>query len=198
MRLEPNYCIIVDDDNRSGKRLLELIGLVKPYWKIRYFQHVHDAIKEVIENKPDLVFLDIEMPLINGFDFLDETRKHSDDYCVVFVTGFEHYAIKAIRARAFDYLLKPVDLEELKKVLGRVSNYSMASDLLGIKQQIGSLISPGEIKVLELLKNGLSVKQISSKLAISELTVATHKKSIYKKLKVRSQSELIVKLQTKG
>ena len=69
------------------------------------------ALESIETIKPDLVFLDIEMPLMNGFEFLDHFKQIP--FSVIFTTGYDQYAIKAIRFSALDYLLKPVDSKEL-------------------------------------------------------------------------------------
>jgi len=69
------------------------------------------ALKSIETIKPDLVFLDIEMPLMNGFEFLDHFKQIP--FSVIFTTGYDQYAIKAIRFSALDYLLKPIDSKEL-------------------------------------------------------------------------------------
>src|SRR6185503_17309316 len=67
---------------------------------------------EAIEKfKPDLVFLDIEMPIMNGFEFLEQFKQIP--FSVIFTTSYDQYAIKAIRFSALDYLLKPIDPKEL-------------------------------------------------------------------------------------
>lgn len=73
---------------------------------------------QVIQSvQPDLVFLDIEMPHGGGFDLLEGLGEHSMQ--VIFVTAYNRYAVKAIRASAMDYLLKPVDLDELMEAVNR-------------------------------------------------------------------------------
>jgi two-component system LytT family response regulator len=73
----------------------------------------------LIENlHPDIVFLDIEMPRLGGFDMLN--RIPHKNFHLVFTTAYDHYAIKAIRYAAFDYLLKPIDIEELKAAISKI------------------------------------------------------------------------------
>lgn len=69
------------------------------------------AIESIKENAPDLLFLDIEMPGINGFQMLEQLN--SVPFAVIFTTGYDQYAIKAIRCSALDFLLKPIDADEL-------------------------------------------------------------------------------------
>jgi two-component system LytT family response regulator len=78
-----------------------------------------DAIEKINLLQPDVLFLDIEMPGINGFGFLQKLDHKNVE--VVFVTAYDHYAIKAIRFSALDYLVKPVDLDELKAAVDRAT-----------------------------------------------------------------------------
>lgn len=75
------------------------------------------GLRSIQEYKPNLLFLDIEMPLMNGFELLEKFPDHTFE--VIFVTAYDHYAIKAIKYSALDYLLKPVDIEELKNAVQR-------------------------------------------------------------------------------
>ncbi|MEM7038690.1 MAG: LytTR family DNA-binding domain-containing protein [Bacteroidota bacterium] len=77
-----------------------------------------EGIGVINRTQPDLVFLDIEMPHGNGFELLKNISERT--FQVVFVTAFQQYAIKAIKASAVDYLLKPVDLDELEAALDRI------------------------------------------------------------------------------
>ena len=77
-----------------------------------------DGIEIIRKVKPELVFLDIEMPYGNAFDLLDSLKPFTFD--VIFVTAFDNYTLKAFKYSALDYLLKPVDIEELKAAVERV------------------------------------------------------------------------------
>ena len=69
--------------------------------------------------QPELVFLDIEMPVMDGFEML--IRIPEKKFHLVFTTAYDHYAIKAIKYAAFDYLLKPIDIDELKSTIDRLT-----------------------------------------------------------------------------
>lgn len=85
-----------------------------------------DGIKSILTLKPDLVFLDIEMPKINGFDVLEAT-KHLK-YKVIFTTAYNQFAIKAFKYSAVDYILKPIDIEDLKSAVQKI-NVNETSEL---------------------------------------------------------------------
>ena len=77
-----------------------------------------DALKAIHQFSPDIVFLDVEMPKMNGFEMLEQL--HSINFHLIFTTSYDQYALKAIRFSAIDYLLKPVDREELKNAVNKV------------------------------------------------------------------------------
>ena len=76
------------------------------------------GLEAIREKKPDLVFLDIEMPVMNGFEMLEQFKEIH--FSIIFTTGYDQYAIKAIRFSALDYLLKPVDPKELVAAIHKV------------------------------------------------------------------------------
>jgi two-component system LytT family response regulator len=78
-----------------------------------------NAIEQIDKLKPELVFLDIEMPLMNGFELLENYTQIP--FSVIFTTGYDQYAIKAIRFSALDYLLKPIDPKELVTAVHKVN-----------------------------------------------------------------------------
>src|SRR5690242_17136890 len=77
-----------------------------------------DALKAIQASNPDLVFLDVEMPKMNGFEMLEQLQKIN--FHLIFVTSYDAYALRAIRFSAIDYLLKPIDREELQKAVQKV------------------------------------------------------------------------------
>jgi len=80
---------------------------------------VDEAVKLIIRKKPDVVFLDIELPEKNGFQLLEYFPE--PDFNVIFTTAYNQFAIKAFKFSAIDYLLKPIDLEELRLAIGKVT-----------------------------------------------------------------------------
>jgi two-component system, LytTR family, response regulator len=110
--------LILDDEEAACNILSVLISKYMPLaHEIRSEQDPAKALLLLDEFKPTLVMLDIEMPGMNGFDFLNKAG--SWDFDVIFTTAYDKYAIKAIRFSALDYLLKPLDILELQNALNR-------------------------------------------------------------------------------
>lgn len=80
-----------------------------------------EGIKLIRESNPDIVFLDIEMPRMDGFEMLH--RLPEKNFHIIFTTAYDQYAIKAIKYAAFDYLLKPIDIEELKFAISKIQSH---------------------------------------------------------------------------
>ena len=112
-------CIIMDDEIEACDRLESLLNKIENVTISGKFTNAEKGIEQVIKNLPELVFIDIEMPRINGFEIIKMIRKADVFPTFIFVTGYNQYAIKAIRNAAFDYLLKPVDIDELKEAIIR-------------------------------------------------------------------------------
>jgi two-component system, LytTR family, response regulator len=118
--------VIIDDEEGARESLANIIG--------RYFSEitvvakaagVDDAYEQINNTNPDIVFLDIEMPSGSGFSLLERFEKVNFE--VIFVTAFDHYAIKAIKFSALDYLLKPVDIDDLKEAITHFKNKNRTS-----------------------------------------------------------------------
>lgn len=104
--------IIIDDEKDGAEVMQILIGKYCPDVNVLCLENsVESAIVSVQRLKPDLIFLDIEMPTGTGFDVLQATKNLQ--YETIFITAYEHYAIKAFKTSAVDYLLKPIDIDEL-------------------------------------------------------------------------------------
>ncbi len=110
--------LIVDDEEAAGSILKLLIERhIYMQKEIQYCNNPQQALDLLPVYKPGLVMLDIEMPGMNGFDFLN--RATNSDFDVIFTTAYDKYAIKAIRFSALDYLLKPIDIVDLQNAINR-------------------------------------------------------------------------------
>jgi two-component system, LytTR family, response regulator len=119
--------LLIDDEEKARNILYYfLTTLVPEIAEVRQADSVDKAVAALKDYTPDIVFLDIEMPNKNGFDFLLEVNKPSFD--VIFTTAYNQYAIQAIRFSALDYLLKPVDPDELKNSIQRYMEKKESTD----------------------------------------------------------------------
>jgi two-component system LytT family response regulator len=113
--------LIIDDEDKGRVVLKQKLTDHCPNVKVVGEADGGSNGKTMIESfRPDVVFLDIEMPGINGFDMLNNLSEKN--FHLIFTTAYNQYAIKAIKFAAFDYLLKPIDIEELKATIGRLAN----------------------------------------------------------------------------
>jgi two-component system LytT family response regulator len=108
---------VVDDEELARRIVKEYLSGEPDFAVIAECGNGFEAVKAVAEHKPDVVFLDIQMPKLDGFEVLELINT---DVAVVFVTAFDQYAMKAFDAAAIDYLLKPFDLTRFRTALDRV------------------------------------------------------------------------------
>lgn len=150
--------LIVDDEVAAGNILQWLIEKHVPGEKeIKYCSSPAEALELLPVFQPSLVMLDIEMPSMNGFDFLN--RATSWQFDVIFTTAFDKYAIKAIRFSALDYLLKPVDQVDLQNAINRHIIKSGYQDRQQQQQLVGHLLNNLQQKNPSDFKLAVSVKE---------------------------------------
>jgi two-component system, LytTR family, response regulator len=109
--------VIVDDEDLARQILHEYLHAEDDVEVVAECSNGLDAVKSVAEHKPDLLFLDVQMPKLDGFEVLELI---GNELAVVFVTAYDQYAMKAFDAAAVDYLLKPFDAERFRTALQRV------------------------------------------------------------------------------
>lgn len=111
--------ILVDDEKASRVSLRSFIQSYCPQIELLgEAVNIEEAAYLIAEHDPEILFLDIEMPHGNGFDLLDKYQKPK--FQVIFVTAFSHYAMKALKLAAAQYLLKPIDINELEQAVHQV------------------------------------------------------------------------------
>jgi len=185
-------CYIIDDQLNSVERLVYMLDKCHEVKVVGNNTDPLEAVEDIIFLKPDIVFLDVEMPGLTGFELIEKVRSHHIATKFIFTTGYSQYAIKAIKARAFDYLLKPIDLDELKQSLCRIT-YNEDNDNL-----IHHLkLSNREREIIELIIKGFSSQEISEKLFISINTVNTHRRNLLEKNNFKNTKELFLALTTR-
>lgn len=129
--------IIIDDELKGRSALRQKLSDYCPQVQVLGEADDGDEGLALIEKShPDIIFLDIEMPRMNGFEMLHHVREKQ--FHLIFTTAYDQYAIKAIKYAAFDYLLKPVDIDELKTAVekaGQVKRENATHDKLVALEQ---------------------------------------------------------------
>ena len=118
--------VIVDDEPKAIQSLSwELSNFSDQIKVIATFNNPEKALLYLAENNIDCLFLDIEMPTMDGFQFLNKLK--SRNFAVVITTAYSEYAIKALKKDALDYLLKPIDSDDLEETIAKIKKYSSRS-----------------------------------------------------------------------
>lgn len=111
--------VLIDDEVDATESLQKMLeGYCKNVEVVGVAHSAEAAVKVIMEKKPNLVFLDIEMPGGSGFDLLKKLPERNFD--VIFATAYDHYALKAIKYSALDYILKPIDIDDLVAAVDKV------------------------------------------------------------------------------
>lgn len=137
--------IIIDDEQLARQRIKRLL---KAYDEIEVIAEAEDGesgLKCVNFHKPDLIFLDIEMPVLNGFEMLTKLEHQPK---VVFTTAYDQYAIKAFEEGSIDYLLKPVEAERLDKTIKKLKQTNLASAPTQIEELLRHMQQKRAVKTL--------------------------------------------------
>jgi DNA-binding NarL/FixJ family response regulator len=181
---------VVDDDAYACSRLISLVETVASNFKLdRFYNNPVKALARLLEEKPDVLFLDVEMPELDGLSLSAKLREAGYTGKVIFTTAFDQYVLDALRNRAFDYLLKPVDKTELKQAIARIEldfneNYQNFQKL----EEFG--LTEREIEITKRIFMGLTSKEIGQELFISKHTVDTHRRNILTKTGCKNTTEL--------
>ncbi|WP_339665655.1 LytTR family DNA-binding domain-containing protein [Maribacter arcticus] len=115
--------VIVDDEIKALQSLTwELTNFSDEINVIASFTNPHDALEYLEKNTPDCLFLDIEMPTMDGFQFIQKLT--NKNFPVVITTAYNQYALKAIKNEALDYLLKPIDTDDLEDTIAKIKKFN--------------------------------------------------------------------------
>ncbi|TKC00442.1 LytR/AlgR family response regulator transcription factor [Pedobacter cryophilus] len=137
-------CIIIDDEELARQRLIRLITPYNVFEVIAQATNGQEGLKLVEEHQPDVIFLDVEMPVMNGFEMLSKLKKQPK---VIFTTAYDQYAIKAFEENSLDYLLKPVEKDRLEKCIAKLQATHKPMEM-PLQQLLEQLKPKKEIKTL--------------------------------------------------
>ncbi|MED4174885.1 response regulator, partial [Halalkalibacterium halodurans] len=114
--------ILVDDEPLALAYLEKLLVEIGGLTIIGSYTNPNQAIQSVIQHKPDLIFLDINLPDINGIDFAEQVQSILPEVHIVFITAYDEYAVKAFELNAIDYVMKPVQRDRLNRTINRITD----------------------------------------------------------------------------
>jgi two-component system LytT family response regulator len=150
--------LLIDDEQRATDALrLMIIKTIPEINEVMVCNDAREAAEKIHSFQPGLIFLDIQMPHLNGFEVLEKIP--NKNFKIIFTTAYNEYAIQAIRYSAFDYLLKPVDMEELQAAVHRFlegqEDYKQQYDLLKNIMHNMSAASTEEFRLALPTKEGV-------------------------------------------
>lgn len=167
--------LVVDDESLARRGLVVRLQEFEQIELLRECPSAREALEVIGREQPDLVFLDIQMPGMNGFELLREVQSHGYKMpFVVFVTAYDQYAIKAFEVRAIDYILKPVDHERLAQSIQRIEKSIAARDQKVQQERIVNMLAEATGEdceaILKRLASGddISVVRYPEHIAIKE------------------------------
>lgn len=146
--------IIIDDEPLARSVIVEFLQAHPDIQVVAECYNGFEGVKAISQHQPDLIFLDIQMPKINGFEMLELLTVLPS---VIFITAFDEYAIKAFESNAVDYLLKPFSPERFNTAIEKWRKNSAAPSLSGIEQLIQGGRQPEE-KNRIVVKNGTDIR----------------------------------------
>ncbi len=127
--------LIVDDEKPARDRLKRLIGRLPEHQAIGEARNGKEAVEQALKLEPDLILMDIRMPGMDGIEAARQLLDQEQPPAIVFTTAFSDHALEAFEARAVDYLLKPIKLEQLEKTL----NESQRPNRAQLRNAVGEL-----------------------------------------------------------
>ncbi len=155
--------VLVDDERSSLQNLQQKLTEFCPdIFIIAAAEKPEEAILLIRQHKPDVIFLDIEMPRMSGLRMLEQLTDYSGE--IIFTTAYNHYAVDAIRISAFDYLVKPVSITELQNAITRLVKYkkSETKERLDILRQSLSESKSQEDKIAVPTGEGIEFIRIKN------------------------------------
>ena len=141
--------IIVDDERLARNELKRLLENFPSIEVVGEAANTEEASQLIEELQPDVAFLDIQMPTMDGFQFLDHLINR--DFPVVITTAYDEYAIKALKHEAIDYLLKPIDSDDLNQTIEKIKKFNSKTFTLDKLEQILVNINSADQQMLETL-----------------------------------------------
>jgi len=198
-------CVLADDHTLLRQGVRRLLEDAPDFLVVGEAADASEALKQVLQHRPDLVLLDISMPGMSSFEAARLIEEHCAGTRVVYLTMHEdqEYLLQALRSGASGYLLKDTPAPHLLEALREIHRGSrrlsprMQGRLLEDGRRSGrtasdkTILTPREREVMKLLAEGHSVRQAASQLGVSIKTVEAHKLNLMRKLDIHNKAQLV-------
>lgn len=139
--------LVVDDEPEARSLLSSLLSEINNVRVVGEADNAEKALYFLVEHYPNLVFLDINMPDKSGIELVQLLRKRNVDVPVVFVSAYKEYAIEAIRNEVFDFILKPIDQNELKRVIEKYQRLDKKDLPAKLMEVLNSIKEESKIRI---------------------------------------------------
>jgi len=179
--------VIIDDEINSRNFLREHINIYCPNIKVlAEADSVDTGVHAIIQHSPEIIFLDVILGNHTGFEILDFLKQKEEalTFITIFTTAYDKYAIKAIKYSAFDYLLKPIDPDELIKVVQKMENNKTTQDVLKYDVLLGNYYK-NEKKITVNCSEGIYICKLSE-------LIRFEAQSNYTKIYLSNQKSILV------
>lgn len=208
--MEKIRVMIADDHSLIREGLTQILELESDIQVIAQASNGREAVEQAMDLRPDVILMDVNMPIQNGLSAIKELRSKGCPSNVIVLTIHEdkEYLLEAINIGANGYVMKDAEADTLIDAIRNVNcgdtyiQPSMASDLIyaidkspykSVRKRFGQKdLTPREIEVLLLIADGMNNKEIADKLYISEKTVKNHVSNIFKKLDVADRTQAAI------
>lgn len=160
--MKEEYKALIIDDEHRARSLLK--GLLTEYCKeitvVEECENLPNGVKAIRRHKPDLIFLDIEMPGHSGLELLEFFDEEEANFSIIFTTAYNQYAIRAFKLSAIDYLLKPIASEELENAVDRFKRIARKgkNDLRNLKE----VMQPDSQKIAVPVANSIKFIELNN------------------------------------
>jgi len=193
--------VVVDDHPIVRHGLVSMLGYEKDLQVVGEAANGHDAVRVILEHKPDVTLLDLRMPGLSGVEVMKQVRAQltSVKFLVLTTYDTDEYIVPALSSGAHGYLLKDTSPDELVRAIHAIAQGGAALEpgvaarfLENVAAQKNNAeLSEREAEVLRLLVSGASNKIIAAQLDLSENTIKSHVSHIFEKLNVASRAEAV-------
>lgn len=202
--------IVLDDEWYNLEEVCELVEKTGFMQVSGRYMNPLKALEEVSSISPQVAFIDIEMPELDGLAFAEKLLEIHPEVMIAFITSWNQYAVQAFELNALDYVMKPIKEERFLKLAEKIQAEISRKEQLSYAEQVLSLygkqrVAPGakrppsvplterETQVLTLLSQGLTQREIAENLYLSVSTIKRHLESIYSKLSVNNKIRAVQK-----